>query len=222
MVLIGKLATHEFATGGPAWDLPFPPARNPWNTDAFHRRVEFRIGGGGRRRHPASGDGQRYRRLDPPAGGVLRHGRAEADLREGQPARRRAADATASTRPGRLTWTVEDAALALQALAGYDRRDPGSADVTVPDYRAALRHGVAGLRIGYARDFSNDAGVGVETKGGARQRGAGLGQTRGGGGRGQTAAKRPFSGRLPSRFRIANCSRSTARICSSAPNCMPA
>ena len=35
MVLIGKLATHEFATGGPAWDLPFPPARNPWNTDHF-------------------------------------------------------------------------------------------------------------------------------------------------------------------------------------------
>src|SRR5436305_12301035 len=35
MVLIGKLATHEFATGGPAWDLPFPPARNPWNTAHF-------------------------------------------------------------------------------------------------------------------------------------------------------------------------------------------
>jgi len=34
-VLMGKLATHEFATGGPAVDLPFPPARNPWNTDHF-------------------------------------------------------------------------------------------------------------------------------------------------------------------------------------------
>ena len=30
-VLIGKLATHEFAFGGPSFDLPFPPARNPWN-----------------------------------------------------------------------------------------------------------------------------------------------------------------------------------------------
>ena len=27
-----KLATHEFAIGGPAFDMPFPPARNPWNT----------------------------------------------------------------------------------------------------------------------------------------------------------------------------------------------
>jgi aspartyl-tRNA(Asn)/glutamyl-tRNA(Gln) amidotransferase subunit A len=34
-VLLGKLATHEFAFGGPSFDLPFPPARNPWNPDCF-------------------------------------------------------------------------------------------------------------------------------------------------------------------------------------------
>ena len=32
-VIMGKLATHEFALGGPSFDLPFPPARNPWNHD---------------------------------------------------------------------------------------------------------------------------------------------------------------------------------------------
>ena len=32
-VLTGKLATWEFALGGPSWDLPWPPARNPWNPD---------------------------------------------------------------------------------------------------------------------------------------------------------------------------------------------
>ena len=32
-VLIGKTATHEFAIGGPSFDLPWPPARNPWNRD---------------------------------------------------------------------------------------------------------------------------------------------------------------------------------------------
>lgn len=32
-VLLGKLGTHEFALGGPSFDLPFPPARNPWNPD---------------------------------------------------------------------------------------------------------------------------------------------------------------------------------------------
>src|SRR3954470_20596788 len=30
-VMMGKLATHEFAHGGPSFDLPWPPARNPWN-----------------------------------------------------------------------------------------------------------------------------------------------------------------------------------------------
>ena len=32
-IVLGKLSTHEFAIGGPSFDLPFPPARNPWNTD---------------------------------------------------------------------------------------------------------------------------------------------------------------------------------------------
>src|ERR1700688_1514651 len=34
-VVIGKLATHEFALGGPSFDLPWPPARNPWDTSRF-------------------------------------------------------------------------------------------------------------------------------------------------------------------------------------------
>ena len=34
-VMLGKLATHEFAFGGPSWDLPFPPARNPWDPTRF-------------------------------------------------------------------------------------------------------------------------------------------------------------------------------------------
>src|SRR5207247_3747695 len=34
-VLMGKLATHEFAFGGPSFDLPWPPARNPWNAEHF-------------------------------------------------------------------------------------------------------------------------------------------------------------------------------------------
>ena len=34
-VFMGKLSTHEFAVGGPSFDLPWPPARNPWNRDHF-------------------------------------------------------------------------------------------------------------------------------------------------------------------------------------------
>src|SRR3981081_811870 len=34
-IVMGKLATHEFAFGGPSFDLPWPPARNPWDTTRF-------------------------------------------------------------------------------------------------------------------------------------------------------------------------------------------
>src|SRR3974390_3077447 len=34
-IVLGKLATHEFAFGGPSFDLPWPPARNPWDTRRF-------------------------------------------------------------------------------------------------------------------------------------------------------------------------------------------
>jgi aspartyl-tRNA(Asn)/glutamyl-tRNA(Gln) amidotransferase subunit A len=63
-ILLGKLTTWEFAIGGTAFDTPFPPARNPWNTD----------------RDPAG-----HRRVDPLAGRLVRTRRSQADLRAGQP-----------------------------------------------------------------------------------------------------------------------------------------
>ena len=158
MVLIGKLATHEFATGGPAFDLPFPPARNPWNTAHFTGGSSSGSGAavaagivglamgsdtGGSIRLPAAYCGTVG--LKPTYGRVSRRGVAPLCY---------SLDTT-----GPLTWTVEDAALALQVLAGYDPLDPGSADVPVPDYRAALRDGVEGLRIGYCRAFNTDGEV---------------------------------------------------------------
>ena len=49
-IMLGKLATHEFAIGGPAFDLPWPPSRNPSGHQALHRRLQLgvRRGGGGR------------------------------------------------------------------------------------------------------------------------------------------------------------------------------
>src|SRR4029077_10949134 len=58
---------------------------------------------------------------------------------------------------GPLTRSVEDAAITLQALVAYDPRDPASADVPVPDYRADLQKGVSGLRIGIPRAFFANA-----------------------------------------------------------------
>jgi Asp-tRNA(Asn)/Glu-tRNA(Gln) amidotransferase A subunit family amidase len=52
---------------------------------------------------------------------------------------------------GPLTRTVEDAAIMLGAIAGYDPADAVTVPVPVPDYRAALHHGISDLRIGVPR-----------------------------------------------------------------------
>jgi aspartyl-tRNA(Asn)/glutamyl-tRNA(Gln) amidotransferase subunit A len=57
---------------------------------------------------------------------------------------------------GPMTWTVEDCAIMLQAIAGHDPKDPASASRTVPDYRADLSGGVKGLRIGVLRHLYED------------------------------------------------------------------
>jgi aspartyl-tRNA(Asn)/glutamyl-tRNA(Gln) amidotransferase subunit A len=150
--LLGKLATHEFAIGGPSFDLPFPPARNPWNpehvtggsssgsgTAIAARMVRMAMGSdtGGSIRGPAAWCGTIG--IKPTYGRVSRRGVFPLSW--------------TLDHVGPLARSVEDAAITLQVLAGHDPRDPASADVPVPDYRADLDKGVAGLRIGIPRAF---------------------------------------------------------------------
>jgi aspartyl-tRNA(Asn)/glutamyl-tRNA(Gln) amidotransferase subunit A len=57
---------------------------------------------------------------------------------------------------GPLTRTVADAAVCLNAIAGYDPRDPGSVDIPTEDYAAALGKDVKGLRIGVPKSYFFD------------------------------------------------------------------
>src|SRR5438034_6867731 len=54
---------------------------------------------------------------------------------------------------GPMTWTVEDTALMLQAIAGHDPKDPTSSRAPVPDYSAALKEDITGVTIGVPRHF---------------------------------------------------------------------
>jgi aspartyl-tRNA(Asn)/glutamyl-tRNA(Gln) amidotransferase subunit A len=151
-VLIGKTTTHEFADGGPSFDLPKPPARNPWNTDHFTAgsssgtgaavAAGLVLGGigtdtGGSIRGPAALCG--IAGIKPTYGLVSRAGVAPA--------------AFSLDHIGPMAWTAEDCALMLQALAGHDPRDPASADRPVPNYTAALGSGIKGLKIGVIHHF---------------------------------------------------------------------
>jgi aspartyl-tRNA(Asn)/glutamyl-tRNA(Gln) amidotransferase subunit A len=57
---------------------------------------------------------------------------------------------------GPLTQTVEDAALILQAIAGFDPADSTSLDVPVPDYLATLHDGVKGMKLGIPKEYFGD------------------------------------------------------------------
>lgn len=155
-VLMGKMATHEFATGGPAFDLPFPPARNPWDRACF-------TGGSSSGSGAAVASGMLPLALGTDTGGSIRLPAAYCGVAGikptfGRVSRRGVAPLSFSLdHIGPLCWTVEDCALSLGVLAGFDAADPGSAEVPVPDYAAALDGGLSGRTIGYVRNFSDGA-----------------------------------------------------------------
>jgi aspartyl-tRNA(Asn)/glutamyl-tRNA(Gln) amidotransferase subunit A len=154
-VLLGKLATHEFAHGGPSFDLPWPPARNPWNRDHF-------TGGSSSGAGAAIVAGFVPGALGSDTGGSIRGPAALCGIVGLKPTyglvSRAGVYANSFTfdHAGPMTWTVEDCAIMLQALAGHDSKDPASADRPIPDYRAALTGDIRGLRIGIVRHLYED------------------------------------------------------------------
>ena len=156
-ILLGKLATHEFASGGPSLDLPWPPARNPWNFDHF-------TGGSSSGAGAAIAAGLMPYALGTDTGGSIRIPAALCGLAGLKPTYGRVSRAGVIPNShtfdhcGPLTWTVEDCAIVLQAIAGHDPRDPASANEAVPDFRAALTGNIRGLRVGVLRHFWEDEG----------------------------------------------------------------
>jgi aspartyl-tRNA(Asn)/glutamyl-tRNA(Gln) amidotransferase subunit A len=151
-VLVGKLSTHEFAHGGPSFDLPWPPARNPWNRDHF-------TGGSSSGSGAAVAAGFVLGAMGSDTGGSIRNPAALCGIAGLKPTyglvSRRGVIPNSYTfdHCGPMAWTVEDCAIMLQVLAGHDPGDPASADVAIPDYRSALTSDIRGLRIGVVRHF---------------------------------------------------------------------
>jgi len=151
-VVVGKLATHEFAFGGPSFDLPWPPARNPWDTARF-------TGGSSSGTGAAVAAGLVLGGTGSDTGGSIRGPSAYCGLAGIKPtygliSRRGILPLAFSLdHAGPMAWTAEDCAILLQAMAGHDPADPASANRPVPDYRAALQEGANGLRIGVIRHF---------------------------------------------------------------------
>ncbi|MBM3944692.1 MAG: Asp-tRNA(Asn)/Glu-tRNA(Gln) amidotransferase GatCAB subunit A [SAR202 cluster bacterium] len=151
-VLLGKLTLSEFACGGPDPETGFPMPRNPWdltrNAGGSSNGSAIAISAGlcmasmgtctrGSIRAPASFCN--VVGLKPTYGRISRNGVIPLSW--------------TLDHCGPMTATVEDAAIMLGATAGHDPADPTSSAAPVPDYRAALKPDVRGLRIGVPRHF---------------------------------------------------------------------
>lgn len=138
-VLVGKLATYEFALVGPSFDLPFPAPRNPWNPDHI-------TGGSSSGSAAAVAGGLLRTALGTDTGGSIRSPACYCGIVGLKPSRERVSrEGVFPLSPtldhvGPLSATVEEAALTLDALS-----DAGAA--------TRLREGIEGRRIGYARDW---------------------------------------------------------------------
>lgn len=162
-VFMGKLSTHEFATGGPSFDLPWPPARNPWNRDHF-------CGGSSSGSGTATAAGFLPAAIGTDTGGSVRNPASMCGVvgmkgTYGLVSRRGVVPLSFSLdHVGTLTRTVRDNAMMLDLIAGYDAQDPASANYATGGYTAQLGRDIKGLRIGvlrhfYTKDIKADAEV---------------------------------------------------------------
>jgi aspartyl-tRNA(Asn)/glutamyl-tRNA(Gln) amidotransferase subunit A len=149
-VLLGKLATHEMAHAGPSFDLPWPPARNPWSLERF-------TGGSSTGSGAAVAAGMVPVALGSDTGGSIRGPASHCGVVGLMPTFGLVSRAGVITNSytfdhcGPLARTVEDCAISLQALAGHDARDAGSLRRPIPQYREALGDDLRGVKIGVLR-----------------------------------------------------------------------
>ena len=164
-VFLGKANLDEFAMGSSNMTSAFGPVANPWtrrqdpdavlvpggssggSAAAVAARLAMGATGtdtGGSIRQPSSFCG--IVGIKPTYGRCSRWGVV--------------AFASSLDHPGPFARTVEDCAILLGSMAGHDPKDSTSADVAVPDFRAACTRGVKGLRIGVPREYRADGMAG--------------------------------------------------------------
>ena len=151
-VNIGKLNMDEFAMGGSNENSSYFVTRNPWNTE--------HVPGGSSGGSAASvAAGQVYFSLGSDTGGSIRQPAAYCGIVGLKPTYGLVsrfglvAFASSLDQIGPLTKNVEDAAYALQAIAGHDPNESTSANVSIPNYAESLTGDVKGLRIAVPKEY---------------------------------------------------------------------
>ncbi|MRI82010.1 Asp-tRNA(Asn)/Glu-tRNA(Gln) amidotransferase subunit GatA [Aerococcaceae bacterium DSM 109653] len=154
-VIVGKLNLDEFAMGGSNEKSAFKVTHNPWNLNKVPggssgasaatvaaRQVPASLGTdtGGSIRQPASYNG--VVGIKPTYGSVSRFGLI--------------AFGSSLDTIGPMTLTVEDNALVLEAIAGYDEKDSTSLQDIDTNYSAKIGQSLAGMKIAFPKEFKSE------------------------------------------------------------------
>lgn len=154
-LILGKTATYEFAFGSPTTQSYFKPTHNPWN-------LAHDSGGSSSGTAAAVAAGMAYGGMGTDTGGSIRWPAQCVGIVGLKPTYGRVSRAGiyplswSLDHAGTMARTVTDAALILQACAGYDPIDPASSNLAVPDFTEKIGQNIKGMKIGVLRSIYED------------------------------------------------------------------
>jgi len=151
-ILLGKLNMHPLAYGPTGENEEYGHMHNPWNLDLI-------AGGSSGGNGSAVASGECPFAMGSDTGGSVRIPAALCGIVGFKPTYGRLSRygmtvlAWSQDHPGPMTRTVEDCALVMNAIAGYDPNDPTSINLPIKDYTKALTGEIKGLRLGVIKEF---------------------------------------------------------------------
>ena len=151
-ILLGKLNMHPLAYGPTGENSDYGHMHNPWDPEVV-------AGGSSGGSGSAVAAGQCTIATGSDTGGSIRIPAALCGIVGFKPTYGLVSKhgltplSWSLDHPGPMTRTVEDAALAMNAIAGHDPKDPASARADIPDYANGLTGDIRGLRVGVPQEF---------------------------------------------------------------------
>jgi aspartyl-tRNA(Asn)/glutamyl-tRNA(Gln) amidotransferase subunit A len=154
-ILLGKLNLHQFAYGPTGENPDYGNMHNPWDLERI-------TGGSSGGSASATASGQCTLAMGTDTGGSIRIPSALCGLVGLKPTYGRLSRygmtvlSWSQDHPGPMTRTVEDCALVMNAVAGYDPHDPSSSNRSIPDFTQSLTENIEGLRVGVPKEPFED------------------------------------------------------------------